>query len=166
MSTHTRLVVLLLAAWVGGAPSMSFAQSNGAQTSRPPGGAAVDATAEVALLAMANDARADRHLPALRMSPTLRELAREHSRDMERRGYVGHDSPMGASFLDRLGAAFPSGTRVGENVTEVETVEQANAVFLASALHLRNIIDPGFHTAGIGIVTTDEVMVVTEDFAQ
>jgi uncharacterized protein YkwD len=85
---------------------------------------------------------------------------------MALRGFVGHDSSSGASFLDRLGSAVPAGTRVGENVVAIQTVEQANSAFSASEGHLRNMLDPAFRIAGIGIVDVGRMMMITEDFAE
>lgn len=128
--------------------------------------ASVDAPAESQLLQLINDARGVRGLSRLYMDPSLRFVAREHSTDMAVHGYVGHGTLSGSSFLDRLAPVVRQGA-VGENVTLAQTVAEAHTIFLASAGHLRNIMNPAFHRIGIGVADAGGVGVaVTEDFAE
>src|SRR5260370_1024722 len=55
--------------------------------------------------------------PPLAFQPLLIQVAREHSQDMNDRGYVSHISPEGQSLLDRLtwGVGFPW-TAYGESI--------------------------------------------------
>jgi len=123
--------------------------------------------AEATLLALLNEARREHHLPALVMSPHLRQAARLHSRDMAARGYLGHGTPGGASFVERISAFVRPGALVGENVVAAETPEQANSAFVSSRGHLENMLNPSFHVVGIGVATAGRIgLMVTEDFAQ
>jgi uncharacterized protein YkwD len=123
--------------------------------------------AEAALLAMVNQARRIRRLSPLVMDPSLRQVARLHSRDMATKGFVGHGSSGGASFTHRLGTAVPGGTFVGENVTLARSVEQAHSAFVASSPHLRNILEPRFRRVGIGVAGAGDLgLFVTQDFAE
>ncbi|HXX38880.1 MAG TPA: CAP domain-containing protein [bacterium] len=126
----------------------------------------VDAGSESELLQLMNDARAERGLPRLSMDASLRFVARGHSTDMATHGYVGHGTLAGISFLQRLAPVVRHGL-VGENVTLAQTVEEANTIFLASAGHLHNIMNPAFHRVGIGVAVAGPAGVaVTEDFAE
>ena len=48
---------------------------------------------ETRLLDLVNPERQTRGLAALKLDPVLREVAREHSRDMVRRGFLRSDPP-------------------------------------------------------------------------
>jgi len=123
--------------------------------------------AEAVLLALINECRAGHHVPPVVMSALLRNVAREHSREMALEGFAGHGSPLGQSFLDRVSRVIPPGRFVGENVTVAVTVEDANRAFTASAGHLENILDPRFHSVGIGVASADSLgYTITEDFSQ
>jgi len=123
--------------------------------------------AEMQLLEMLTRARQHYGLQPLVMDPSLRFVARVHSRDMAINGYVGHDSLLGESFLNRLAGVVRGGTYVGENVTIAQTPEQAQTSFVASRLHLKNMLEPAFHRVGIGIATAGPLgLVITEDFSE
>lgn len=86
---------------------------------------------------------------------------------MALRGYVGHGSLDGRSIQDRLGWTVRPGVRMGENVAAVQTVEQGHSAFVASAGHLRNILNPAFRRVGIGVATAGDAGIrITEDFAE
>jgi uncharacterized protein YkwD len=122
--------------------------------------------AEAALLDLLNQVRRQHQLPALAMDVSLRQAARSHSRDMAAGGFVGHGSPAGTSFVDRLAGVVAAGSFVGENVTLARSVEQAHSAFVASTRHLRNILEPRFRRVGIGVVAAGELgLFITQDFA-
>jgi len=121
---------------------------------------------ETELLTLLNGVRTHYHLAALAMNLSLRQVARDHSKEMLLQGYVGHGSPSNESFLARMARVVAPGTRVGENVVAVQTTEAAHAAFMASAYHLQNMLTPTFRNVGIGIATGGGIMMVTEDFAE
>ena len=162
-----------LAGWVflaapGVASSQSSAQLNTAvlplQTRTP--GAAFVPSAEDQLLGLINAVRESRHLAPLTMSGVLRTVARYHSRDMAVNGYIGHGAANGESFLARLAQAVSRGRRVGENVAAGVDVERIHSAFVHSPGHLKNLLNPRFTQVGIGVATTDEFLIATEDFAE
>lgn len=169
----SKSIVLLMAAVL----SLVAVQSASAQSGPEVGAVAVPLAsrvdsgelapdAEVALLTLVNQVRRQHRLPALVMDPTLRTAARSHSREMAKRGFVGHGSLTGGSFADRIAAFVGPGTFAGENVTLARSAEQAHGAFLASHSHLRNILEPKFRRVGIGIVNGGESgLFVTQDFA-
>lgn len=122
--------------------------------------------AEDQLLALMNTVRESRHLAPLTMSGALRTVARYHSRDMAVNGYIGHGTTNGESFLARLSRVVSHGSRVGENVAAGVDVARIHAAFTNSPGHLENVLNPRFTHVGIGVATTDEFLIATEDFAE
>ena len=122
--------------------------------------------AEARLLAMVNRERRIHGLSPLISDTSLRVAARQHARDMALRGYVGHDSLRGQTMRARLAWFLRPGTRIGENVAMVQTVEEGHRAFVASQPHLQNMLDPRFHRVGIGVTTAGEMgVMITEDFS-
>ena len=64
-----------------------------------------DPEAEAAMLVLVNDERTSRGLAALTLDPRLVPIARQHSEEMFRLKYFGHQSPVNGSPFDRLAAA-------------------------------------------------------------
>lgn len=122
--------------------------------------------AEAALLGLLNQVRRQQQLPPLMMDASLRRVARLHSQDMALRGFVGHGSPAGTSFAERLAGVVTAGSLVGENVTSARNIEQAHSAFVASTPHLRNILERRFRRVGIGVAGTGDLgLFITQDFA-
>lgn len=123
--------------------------------------------AEVALLDLINRDRAARQLMPLVMSAVLRNAARQYSRMMATRGFIGHISPLGQSLFERLSPLVPPGTPVGENITFAQTVGQAHQAFAASSGHRNNMLAADFGSAGIGVATANAFgLSVTEIFSR
>ena len=120
--------------------------------------------AEKALLDLLNQTRWRRGLGGLMMNHSLQSTARNHSREMALRGFLGHGSFSSGSFLDRMNAVVPPGTLVGENLAAAATVAQAESALEASPRHLQNILDTRYRSVGIGIATAPIGLIVTEDF--
>ena len=99
--------------------------------------------------------RQGRQLEPLSRLPDLDGLARAHSADMARRGYLKHTSPEGRTLLDRIQAGAPPGyTRAAENLGRSERSDPNPAIvqrWLESEVHRRNLLAPHFNTTGIGI---------------
>lgn len=121
--------------------------------------------AESRLLVLVNRARQTHGLSPLIVDPSLRAVARQHSRDMALQGYVGHGSSDGRALRDRLARFTHLGVRVYENVAVVQSIEQGHGAFVASPAHLRNMLDPAIRRVGIGVATAGEAgIMITEDF--
>ncbi|HKX19341.1 MAG TPA: CAP domain-containing protein [bacterium] len=118
------------------------------------------------LLSLLNSVRLSRGIALLKPDAALRNIARAHSRSMALRGFVGHDSPTGESFAERLSGVLAAGTAVGENVAFAERPSQAHDAFLASAAHTANMLSPVFRRVGIGVATAGGFgLAITELFA-
>lgn len=112
---------------------------------------AFDLAAEAIMLNLVNRERLEHGLGPLRPDPTLREIARSHSRDMLQRGYFAHVGLDGDTPVDRMrfgGARFQA---AGENLALAPTVELAHNGLMNSPGHRANILNGSFGRVGIGI---------------
>jgi uncharacterized protein YkwD len=135
---------------------------------------------ESGLLQQLNAVRADHGLPALRANARLAAAADQHSHEMADDGYFNHDSVDGTSFSSRIARWYPLGTfhswLVGENLLwSSPTVDPSGAVamWMRSAPHRANILNPRFRDIGIGAVYSTSargtythlpVTIITTDF--
>jgi len=113
---------------------------------------------EGAVVREMNRVRVAHGLTALRVSPSLRTAARDHSRSMLERGFFGHDSADGTAFSERIRHHYASsGWRmwsVGEALLASEGREvDAHAIvaaWLESPPHREIVLSPTWRDAGIG----------------
>ena len=89
---------------------------------------------------------------ALQSDSALRCAARLHSRDMNDRDFFDHTNPDGDGPGARMAAAGWQGRGWGENIQGGSTTaEGAMDSLMSSPGHCRNIMDPDFTHAGIGV---------------
>jgi uncharacterized protein YkwD len=102
-----------------------------------------------------NAARAQHHRIPLRRVPELDRVARAHSTDMARRGYLSHESPEGRNPVDRIRDGAPPGfSLAAENIGITNRAEPNREIlqsWLASPDHRRSLLAPAFNATGIGI---------------
>jgi uncharacterized protein YkwD len=113
--------------------------------------ASFDQLAELRMIELVNKERLERGLKPLQPDPTLRDVARQHSRDMFQRSYFAHLDPEGQSPFDRMrdgGARFRA---AGENLALAPTVEVAHTGLMNSPGHRQNILNGSFGRIGVGI---------------
>lgn len=105
------------------------------------------------LLELVNFERSRRGLPTLEWNDGLARAALGHSRDMNRNGFVGHQSPSSGSPLDRVLAQGINPCLVVENIAagfpDAVTAHQA---LMNSAGHRDNILHPEIRYFGSGVV--------------
>ena len=126
---------------------------------------------EALILRLVNEERRERGLGALELDPVLIKVARDHSRDMERRGYFGHISPgpEPTTPLDRYASALgrhPE-TVVGENVGRAPepVMGLVHLHMMESPEHRANILDAEYTRVGVGIYALEDGRVwLTEMF--
>jgi uncharacterized protein YkwD len=128
---------------------------------------------EFQLLKLANDSRVQAGLAPLQFSPRLMVAARNHSRDMAARGYLGHDSPAGDTPADRARAIGISYDELAENVYRGDAAdagalpELVIKAWLRSRAHRANLLSPDFRLSAVGIARADDGnYFVTEDFVR
>lgn len=126
----------------------------------------VDEASEKKMLELVNQERTPRGLKALRMDPTIREVARAHSLDMFKRDYFSHYTLEGLSPFDRMKAGGVTFLSAGENIAYAPTVEIAHQGLMNSPGHRENILRPEFGRVGIGIIDGGIFgKMFTQDFA-
>ena len=110
---------------------------------------------EARLHAEVNQERARHHLVPLERDAALDAVARAHSADMARRGYLSHVSPEGRNPLDRIQAAGIEGfTLAAENAGLTDRADPAPEIlksWIASPAHNTNLYAPPFNRTGVGI---------------
>ena len=110
----------------------------------------VTAQEENAFLLLNQDRKAN-GLASLKLDPVLCEIARAKSRDMHVNNYFSHTSPTYGSpsqMLNSFGYAY---TSVAENIAHHATIEKAQAAFMSSTGHRRNILGSQWSKVGIGV---------------
>ena len=111
---------------------------------------------QAALYRLLTESRARAQLAPLTRHPGAEAVARGHSEDMQRSGFVAHRSPTTGELSDRFGAA---GIRTGlalENVARGYSAEEIHRGLLASPAHRSAILNPDVNQVGIGVVLEPE----------
>ena len=114
-----------------------------------------------ATLCLLNVKRASHRLGALRLNRRLSTAARRHSSAMVRERFFSHDSPNGASFVDRIRATgYLEGVQswsLGENIAygsgSRSTPRSIARAWMNSPGHRANILSESFREIGIGIAS-------------
>jgi uncharacterized protein YkwD len=125
----------------------------------------VDSSAEDSMLELVNQERKSRGLEPLVMDSALRDVAREHSVDMLKRGYFGHNTLEGVSPSDRLKKGGVDFSAAGENIAFSPSVDVAHSGLMRSPGHRENILRPQFGRIGIGAERCGRGIMFTQDFA-
>jgi uncharacterized protein YkwD len=114
-----------------------------------------DPEAEEKMLELVNQERQKAGLKPLQMDEKLRQVAREHSREMFNLGYFAHQSPVTGSPFDRMKRAnIPFGV-AGENLAYAPNVQIAHEGLMNSPGHRANILRGEFSRVGIGVIKSD-----------
>lgn len=110
---------------------------------------------ETRLYQEVNAMRARQHLIPLERDPALDAVARAHSADMARRGYLSHVNPEGRNPVDRLRAAGIEGFSLAAENTGLTDRPDPNREILqgwiASPVHRSNLEAPPFNRTGVGV---------------
>lgn len=115
------------------------------------------AEADPDALALMNTYRTSRGFPALVAHPTLQVKAQ---------AWAGRLAAAGALSHSRLSDGAPANwVFLGENVGFGPDVAAVQRKFEASPAHERNMVDPKFTHAGVGVVRADGRVWVVQEFA-
>lgn len=129
-----------------------------AATLAAPAHADVDGGAEAEFVAQTNALRASRGLPGLAVHGALVAKARGWAQHMADAGGISHSNlPDGAP---------DEWQRLGENVGRGPSVASIHQALVASPSHLANLIDPGFRYVGVGVVSANGTLYVSEVFME
>ena len=98
-----------------------------------------------------NNDRARYNLSPLIIDPALCRIARIKSEDMRDGNYFAHESPTygkAKQMLTRFGYNFRA---CGENIAHHANVPKAQAAFMTSQGHRRNILSANWQKVGVGV---------------
>ena len=98
-----------------------------------------------------NSDRARYGLAPLVIDPELCRIARIKSQDMRDNQYFAHTSPTYGSVRDMLSHFGYAYTAAGENIAHHASVEKAQAAFLSSPGHRRNVLSSFYTRVGVGV---------------
>jgi uncharacterized protein YkwD len=151
------LLATVLALFLATAPAASAAGACGAANASA--SQVSKRTLVRATLCVLNVERARHKLRPLRLNHKLSAAARRHSRAMARQRFFSHDSPSGASFVDRIRrTGYLSGAtswRLGENIAygsgSRSSARSIGIAWMNSPAHRANILSSSFKAIGIGI---------------
>ena len=151
-----------LARWVIGAGLGlgCAAAAAGAQLSVAP------TVSEQYLLAAANADRAARGLSALHIDDHLALGARLHAYEMAKHRGISHQFPGEADLAKRAGDSGAHFSLVTENVAEASNSALIHDLWMHSAGHRANLLDPQVDAVGIAVVQDHGQLYAVEDFAR
>ncbi len=112
-----------------------------------------DPVAERQMFDLVNEERTAIGLRALVWDDRLLPVGRQHSEEMFKLKYFGHQSPVIGSPFDRLKAAGITYTRAGENLAYAQSVSVAHRGLMQSQGHRENILRPEFTRMAIGVIS-------------
>jgi uncharacterized protein YkwD len=119
--------------------------------------ASATTTREARMIARINYARATHGLPPLHVSGDLTAAARTHSASMASSSQLFHSSTLSSLCCYRL---------IAENVGEGGTLAIVHQAFMNSAPHRANILNSRVGQVGVGVVSSDGQLWITEVFRQ
>lgn len=112
----------------------------------------IDEISERTMFELVNNERRKRGLKTLSSDNQLKNVAREHGKDMFVRGYFSHINPDGESPFDRIERHKISFFAAGENLAFAPTIELAHQGLMDSPGHRANILSSDFGKVGIGVM--------------
>ncbi len=118
------------------------------------------------LLAAANADRASRGLGTLHRDPHLELAARLHAYEMVRHGGISHQFSGEQDLAARAGEAGAHFSLISENVAEAPNAAQIHDLWMQSAGHRANLLDPKVDAVGISVVRDHGQFYAVEDFGR
>ena len=151
----TTLLTLSALAIPAHATPVASAGRTSAVTPRP---APISRDNRAKVLRLINRSRAAHHLSHLRLRVSLSDEAWIHSYRMMKAGRLFHTPDLTHCILSTTNA-----TRWGEDIASGPTVAGIHVAWMGSPDHRRNILDPRFRRAGIGVVKSGAHYWITLD---
>jgi uncharacterized protein YkwD len=112
----------------------------------------LDRPSEVQMIELINEERGRVGLASVTEDIALREVARNHCKDMFERGYFSHYTPDGLSPFDRMTSARIDFGFAGENLALAPDVTLAMRGLMNSPGHRENILSSDFNKVGVGVM--------------
>jgi hypothetical protein len=124
-----------------------------------------DASAEQRLFALINQGRVKAGLTPLLYDERLARAARKHTEVMVHNDSLSHQFDDEEPLQLRVSNENVRCDHDGENIALDSNLEVAHTMLMQSPHHRDNILGPQFNAVGIGIVKSDDLIYITEDFA-
>jgi uncharacterized protein YkwD len=121
--------------------------------------------AEQYLLAAANRERAALGLAQLQRDPALAQAALFHAREVAAHDEVSHEFPGEPDLSVRGARAGVHFSLISENVAEAPNAIDLHDMWMHSAGHRANLLDPEVNVMGVAVVERDGQLYAVEDFA-
>jgi uncharacterized protein YkwD len=118
------------------------------------------------LFALINQERVKAGLPPLQYDERLGRAAQKHTQVMIQNDSLSHQFDGEEPLQLRLSDEHIRCDHDGENIALDSNLEVAHTMLMQSPHHRENILGPQFNAVGIGIVRSDELIYITEDFAR
>jgi len=123
---------------------------------------------------LTNLERAKYNLPPLVYDEGLADLARIHSRNMQKHNFFAHKDHLGDMVGDRKNKYYPQLviSTIGENLarffnsTKVHTPAEIVVGWMNSPDHRDNILDKDYTHLGVGVVNYGDILLATQNFAR
>jgi uncharacterized protein YkwD len=156
---HSRMFVLLVT--IASMQTQLWAQ----QVTRVPV-APVQSVAEQFLFSAANGDREAHGLAPLRVEMRLVQAATLHAREMASHAAISHQFPGEPELAARASSAGVHFSLVTENVAESPNPGGIHELWMHSAGHRANLLDPQVDAVGIAVVSRGGQFYAVEDFAR
>lgn len=125
----------------------------------------VDVADENADLVLVNHERTSRGIAPLIMNAKAQAVARAYGERMFADGVFSHIDNDGHNPFQRMEAGGVKFNAAGENLALAPTLQLAHQGLMNSPPHKANILDPSYHTVGIGIINGGQYgLMVVQDF--
>ena len=119
------------------------------------------------LVALANQARAQAGVPALKWDPALAQAALKHTRRMvSEGGAIQHDYPGELVLSERAGLSGAHFNLIEENIAVGPTSPEIHDAWMHSKLHRENMLNPEVDRIGIAVIARRGVLYATADFTR
>lgn len=122
--------------------------------------------AEQFLFVAANRDRADHQLPPLLLNEKLVLAARLHAYQMVQHEQISHQFAGERDLAARAGETGVHFSLITENVAEAPDASKINDLWMASAGHRANLLDPKVDSVGIAVIRSRGEYYAVEDFAR
>jgi hypothetical protein len=118
------------------------------------------------LLAAANHDRTDNGLGPLRLDAHLALAARMHAYEMAQRLEISHQFAGEKDLARRAGDAGAHFSLITENVAEAASASRMHELWMKSAGHRLNLLDPQVNAVGIAVIQRNGQLYAVEDFGR
>jgi len=158
----TSSMLLFVLATIAIAASCAIAQGNNTPNNTPNG-----SPDEQALLQLANQTRAEHHLPPLRWDSALAIAARNHLRWVIRNPELLHQYPGEPDLATRGANAGARFSTISENIAgHGQTPAALHQIWMTTPTHRANLLDPNLNAIGIAVVENQGLLFAVQDFGR